>query len=232
MEFEPRDRAVYLPDADTLVCADLHVGRDAASNVEFRVGEHEDLRERFRALCDRYEPAEAVVAGDLLHSFDRLPRGAVETVRALRAAAESVDCRLVVTPGNHDSMLGEVWDGPTPEEYRIDGADRSVVAVHGHAPPTTDADWYVVGHDHPTIDVEGMRRPCYLHGPSAYGSAGVLMLPAFSRLPVGVEVNEMRAGDFQSPLIEAAGGLRPVVRDEAADRTHEFPPLSEFRRLL
>ncbi|PSQ33212.1 metallophosphoesterase [Halobacteriales archaeon QS_9_70_65] len=207
MEFEPRDRAVYLPDADTLVCADLHVGRDAASNVEFRVGEHEDLRERFRALCDHYEPAETVVAGDLLHSFDRLPRGVVETVRALRAAAESVDCRLVVTPGNHDSMLGEVWDGPTPEEYRIDGADGSVVAVHGHAPPTTDADWYVVGHD-------------------------LLMLPAFSRLPAGVEVNEMRAGDFRSPLIEAAGGLRPIVRDETADRTHEFPPLSEFRRLL
>jgi hypothetical protein len=58
------------------------------------------------------------------------------------------------------------------------------------------------------------------------------MLPAFSRLPAGVAVNEMYAADFQSPLVEGTDGLRPVVRDEAADRTHEFPPLDEFRRLL
>jgi len=232
MEFEPRDRAAYLPGPDSLVCADLHVGRDATSNVEFRVGEHEDLLERFGALCERYEPAEAVVAGDLLHSFDRLPTGAAGTIHALRDAAGAVDCRLVVTPGNHDSMLQELWDGPTTDEYRLEAGDETVVVTHGHAPPSSDADWYVVGHDHPALEVEGMRRPCYLYGPAAYGSAGVLMLPAFSRLPAGVAVNEMYAADFQSPLVEGTDGLRPVVRDEAADRTHEFPPLDEFRRLL
>ncbi|PSP41226.1 metallophosphoesterase [Halobacteriales archaeon QH_10_70_21] len=232
MEFEPRDRAVYLPAADALVCADLHVGRDATSNVEFRVGEHEDLLERFGALCERYEPTEAVVAGDLLHSFDRLPTGTAETVRALRDAATAVDCRLAVTPGNHDSMLSELWDGPTADEYRLEAGDADVVVTHGHVPPSSDADWYLVGHDHPTLEVEGMSRSCYLYGPETYGSAGVLMLPAFSRLPAGVAVNDMYAADFQSPLVEATDGLRPVVRDEAADRTHEFPPLGEFRRLL
>ena len=231
MEFEPRDRAVYLPAADTLVCADLHVGRDAVSDVEFRVGEHEDLLERFGALCERYEPAEAVVAGDLLHSFDRLPTGAVETVQGLRTAAESVGCELVVTPGNHDSMLDSIWDGPTTAEHRL-GGEASVVVTHGHVPPTADADWYVVGHDHPVIEIEGMRRPCYLYGPEAYDAAGVLVVPAFSRLPAGVAVNGMSAADFASPLVSTAGGLRPIVRDEEADRTHEFPPLRKLRRLL
>ena len=75
MEFEPRDRAAYLPAADALVCADLHVGRDETSDVAFRLGEHEDLVERFDALCRRYEPREVVVAGDLLHSFSGLPTG-------------------------------------------------------------------------------------------------------------------------------------------------------------
>ena len=231
MEFEPRDRAAYLPAADALVCADLHVGRDAVSDVEFRVGEHEDLLERFGALCERYEPAEAVVAGDLLHSFDRLPTGATETVRGLRTAAEAVDCELVVTPGNHDSMLDSIWDGPTTAEHRL-GGEASVVVTHGHVPPTADADWYVVGHDHPVIEIEGMRRPCYLYGPEAHETAGVLVLPAFSRLPAGVAVNGMSAADFASPLVSTAGGLRPIVRDEEADRTHEFPPLRKLRRLL
>ena len=268
MEFEPRDRAVYLPAADALVCADLHVGRDETSDVAFRLGEHEDLLERFAGLCRRYEPREVVVAGDLLHSFSGLPTGVVETVRALESAAADVGARFVVTPGNHDPMVADLCDGPTPAAYRLDagngaagdgtvvdagdgvvgnsdggeggagdlmdagdGGETSVVVAHGHVRPAVDADWYVVGHDHPTLSVEGLRRPCYLHGNGA-DDAGVLMLPAFSRLPAGVSVNTMTAADFRSPLVEAADPLRPVVRDGAADRTHEFPPLGKCRRLL
>jgi metallophosphoesterase superfamily enzyme len=237
MEFEPRDRAAYLPAADALVCADLHVGRDETSDVAFRLGEHEDLRDRFAALCRRYEPREVVVAGDLLHSFSGRPTGVVQTVDALESAAAAVDARVVVTPGNHDPMVADLFDGPTPAAYRLDldagegGDDTSVVVTHGHGRSEADADWYVVGHDHPTLSVEGRRHPCYLHGPGA-DEAGILMLPAFSRLPAGVAVNDMTAADFQSPLVASADALRPVVRDESADRTHEFPPLGECRGLL
>lgn len=230
MEFEPRDRAVYVPAADALVCADLHVGRDAASNVELRLGEHEDLTGRFAALCERYEPRVTVVAGDLLHSFGGLPTGVMETVRGIERAADAVGSEVVVTPGNHDTMLEELWDRRTEAEFSLEGTD--VVVTHGHVAPTSGADWYVVGHDHPTIEIEGTRRPCYLYGPDQYDGAGVLMLPSFSRLPAGVAVNDMYSRDFQSPLITDANALCPIVRDEDADETHEFPPLGEFRRML
>jgi putative SbcD/Mre11-related phosphoesterase len=230
MDFEPRDRAAYVPAADALVCADLHVGRDATSNVELRLGEHEDLTGRFTALLDRYDPTIAVVAGDLLHSFDGLPTGVMETVRGIEQAADAIGCEIVVTPGNHDTMLAELWERQSEPEYRLEGTDA--VVVHGHVEPTTDADCYVVGHDHPTIEIEGSRRPCYLYGDDQYEGAAVLMLPTFSRLPAGVAVNDMRAYDFQSPLVTDADGLRPIVRDEDADETHEFPPLGEFRQLL
>jgi putative SbcD/Mre11-related phosphoesterase len=230
MAFEPRDRAVYLPAADALVVADLHVGRDAASNVHARLGEHGDLTERFDALLAYYDPAEAVIAGDLLHSFDSLPTGTAETVHELREIAADADCRVVVTPGNHDSMLDELWDGTTADEYCLSGTD--IVVTHGHEAPDADADLYVVGHDHPTIDIEGQRHPCYLHAPDHYEGADVLMLPSFSRVPAGELINDMSAGDFQSPLIRRANAFRPLVRDEAADETHEFPPLGEFRRML
>jgi metallophosphoesterase superfamily enzyme len=230
MEFEPRDRTVYVPAADALVCGDLHVGRDAASNVEVRLGEHEDLTSRFAALCERYEPRVVVVAGDLLHSFGGLPTGVMETVRGIERAADAVGAEVVVTPGNHDTMLEELWDRRTEAEFRLEGT--GVVVTHGHVAPATDADWYVVGHDHPTIEIEGTRRPCYLYGPDQYEGSGVLMLPSFSRLPAGVAVNTMYARDFQSPLVTDANALRPIVRDEAADETHEFPPLGEFRRML
>jgi putative SbcD/Mre11-related phosphoesterase len=230
MDFVPRDRAVYLPAADALVLADLHVGRDAASNVHARLGEHGDLTGRFESLLAHYGPAEAVIAGDLLHSFDSLPTGTAQTVHEIRDIASEADCRVVVTPGNHDSMLDELWDGSTVDEYRLSGTD--IVVTHGHEAPETDADCYVVGHDHPTIDIEGQRHPCYLHAPGHYDGADVLMLPTFSRVPAGMRINDMSASDFQSPFVKRANAFRPIVRDEAADETHEFPPLGEFRHHL
>ncbi|MDZ7746309.1 MAG: metallophosphoesterase [Halobacteriales archaeon] len=228
MERVYRDRAVFLPDTRTLVLADLHIGRDEASNLEFRVGEHDDLTDRFERLLTHFTPDEVVVAGDFLHSFSTVPRGVLETVTELKAACREESARLVVVPGNHDAMLEEVWDGPTHTEYRT----GEWVVCHGHEEPTTAATGYIVGHEHPAIDIEGQRRPCYLAGEAVYGDSDLLMLPAFTRLAGGVEVNAMRARHFDSPLVETTRTLSPVVRDPDADETLEFPPLSEFRRLL
>lgn len=222
------DRAVYLGAESTLVLSDLHLGRAAASDVQSDLGEHDDLTGRVGALLDRFDPDELVVAGDLLHSFSSLPRGVTETLQSLERAARETGARVVVTPGNHDTMLSGLWDGPTEEEYRV----GDWVVCHGHAAPELDADRYLVGHDHPTLEVEGQRHPCYLYGEGVYRGSDVLMLPAFTRTAAGVVVNRMRAAEFQSPLVTHADAFRPLVWDGSGGETLTFPPLGEFRRML
>jgi len=235
-----RDRAVVL--GDTLVLADLHVGKAAASNVDLPLGERDHLVERIEALLDRYEPAEVVFAGDLLHSFDRVVTVAEETITALKRVVRDAGARPVVTPGNHDTMLDVVWQGPTGHEYVLDGTSAdgeepdggTTVVCHGHHEPASDADRYVVGHDHPTITIEGRKWHCYLYAQDAYEGADVLVLPAFSHLIEGVSINRRYGGtaSTNSPLIRDLDQFRPVVWDENADEVREFPPLGEFRRLL
>ena len=220
------DRAILLDD--TLVLADLHVGRGPASNVDLPVGDSTDMVERFEHLLSAHDPAEVLVAGDLLHSFEMVPRTVEGTVATLSAAARDAGARMVVTPGNHDTMLDSVWSGPTDPAYRV----GETVVCHGHVPPEIGAERYVVGHDHPTITIEGQRRPCYLAADDAYEGADVVMLPAFNRLLRGVEVNGMHAGDFMSPLVTDADAFAPVVLDEESRETLAFPPLGEFRHRL
>ena len=219
-------RALVL--GDVLVVADLHVGRGTGGELEFPVGSGTDMVERFRDLIERHEPDEVVIAGDLLHSFQTVPRTVEDTVTGLNAACREAGARLVVTPGNHDTMLDSVWDGPTTAEYRVGDS----LLLHGHEPPESEADRYVVGHDHPTIEIEGQRRPCYLVGEGQYRGSDVVMLPSFNKLNAGVRVNAMSAGEFQSPLVTDADRLAPVVWDERARKTRAFPPLGEFRRML
>ncbi|MFB6180029.1 MAG: metallophosphoesterase [Halorientalis sp.] len=240
MDATVRDRAVLL--GDTLVCADLHVGKARTANVELPLGEREHLVERLRALLDRYDPEEVVFAGDLLHSFDRVPSLAEETVRALARTCRKAGARAVVTPGNHDTMLDVVWDGPTEHEYVLDGVewthsegrtDGPIVVCHGHGDPGTDAALYVVGHDHPTITIEGRKWHCYLYGEGVYRGADVLMVPAFTKLVEGVSINR-RYGSvtLDSPLVTDLDQFQPIIWDEAAEKTRQFPPLGEFRDLL
>ena len=286
-----RDRAIYLPDAETLVVADLHVGRGEASDVEFPLGEADNLRERLVALLDRYAPREVVFAGDVLHQFSRVSDRVARSLDDLTEACRTAGTRPVMVAGNHDARLDTLWSGPIHDAYRIDASDTNatpasdgvdaddsptdatpaagaddttpatgvddahdtddpavptgeyapslsspIVVRHGHeAPPeseTRTAGTYLVGHDHPTAEIEGRRRPCYLHVPSAAGDADAVMLPAFNRLPAGVAVNEMRGDDFQSPFVTAPNEARPLVWDGDAGRVLPFPPLGAFRRFL
>ncbi|WP_458206210.1 metallophosphoesterase [Haladaptatus sp. NG-SE-30] len=221
------DRAAYLPGADALVLADLHIGKDATSSVELPLGERRDLTSRIATLLDRFAPSEVVLAGDVLHAFDRIPNDVPDTLADLRTLADEAGTEFVAVRGNHDSMLDELTD--TCDEHRL--ADDTLVC-HGHAEPETDAPHYVVGHDHPAIEIEGKRRPCYLWGPETYCDADVLVLPAFTRLASGTVINGMRGRDFQSPLVASADPLRPIVRDDEANETYRFPPLGQFRKML
>jgi len=221
-----RDRAALVEDV--LVVADLHVGKAAASPVELPVETGCDMVERFEALCAHWQPHEVVVAGDLLHSFESVPRRVEQTLAGLRRVASDAGVDIVVTPGNHDTMLDVVWGGPTTPEYCV----GDTVVTHGHVEPERDAARYVVGHDHPTITIEGQNRPCALAGDGVYDGQNLLVLPSFNRLVTGVEVNGMSTADFMSPLVRNADALAPLVRDESGGETLTFPPLGEFRHKL
>ena len=238
------ERAVHLPGPDALVVADLHVGRGEASAVSLPLGERDDLTDRLAGLLDRFEPETLVVAGDVVHTFDRVSDRAVETLRALReaCAARGTEVRLVA--GNHDTALAAAWDDPVPESVVLgaganrpdgpepDGPRRTTVVCHGHEPPSASADRYVFGHVHPTIEIEGDRRPCFLFGTGTYRGADVLLLPAFTRLAAGVPVNDATAAGLDSPLVTDAADLAPIVYDGGSGEALRFPPLGEFRDLL
>ena len=245
------ERAAYLDRHDALVVADLHVGRGEASAVSLPLGEREDLVDRLRGHLARFDPATVVVAGDVVHTFDRVTDRSLGTLEALRDACEASGAALEFVAGNHDAALANAWDGPVHEEYVLgpsrheecesgresDEDDRPprTVVCHGHEAPSTAADRYVIGHVHPTIEIEGDRRPCFLEGKGVYRDADLLVLPAFTRLAPGVAVNDMRTGAFDSPLVTDADRLAPVVVDpDASDEegSLRFPPLGEFRELL
>jgi putative SbcD/Mre11-related phosphoesterase len=225
--FSIRERAAYLPDPGALVLADLHLGRSRTSNVELPLPEREAIASRLADLLEAVEPGTVVLAGDVCHAFGTVPEGVPGALDALRDRVENAGADLVVVRGNHDTSLDSLAD-PVPEHRLGDGT----LVRHGHEEPGADADRYVIGHDHPAIEIEGVRRPCFLWGEGVYRGADVLVLPAFTELAAGTPVNGMRGRDAQSPLLADLGAFRPIVREAEREETLVFPPLDAFRKLL
>ena len=234
----PIERALFVPGADALVLADLHLGKAADSRIEAPIDDGGDVRARLESLLAWTDPETVVVAGDLLHSFNRVPRGVERDLAALESVVDEADADLVVTPGNHDMMLEDVFDGETASEYRLD--DDETVVCHGHERPALEDEResgaaiqrYIVGHDHPALSVDGRKLPCFLYGPDGYAGSDVIMLPAFTTLAAGATVNGMFARDFQSPFVSDANRFHPAVWDDSSDEALWFPPLGECRQLL
>ncbi|ELZ12125.1 metallophosphoesterase [Halovivax asiaticus JCM 14624] len=234
------ERAVYVQPAETLVLADVHLGRGATSAVDAPIDAADDPVGRLESLLDRFDPQTVVIAGDLLHSFSWIPDGVRETVAEIERVVTDAEASLVCTPGNHDSVLDEAFDGETAAAYQLD--DEETVVCHGHERPPTE--WvsddgsppslYVIGHDHPALSIDGRKYPCFLSVPSAETtvSGDLLVLPAFSQLARGTTINTRRARDFQSPLVTGVGGASPAVRDVDGEETLWFPPLDECRHAL
>ena len=217
LPFEPRDRAAYLPSADALVLADLHLGRGEASDVDLPLSG--SVVERLADLVSRFSPSTVVLGGDVVHTFAYVSDAVIDSFAALCEAVG--DARLRVVSGNHDACLEELTDS-TDAHRLVDGT----VVCHGHEEPPIVADRYVVGHDHPAIVIEGRRRPCYLYGEGVYRDADVLALPAFNPLARGTAVNRLRGSDADSPLLSKLRAFSPVVWDADAEETFVFPPLS------
>lgn len=250
------DRAAYFPDAEALVCADLHLGRDAESNVELPLGEHQRIPRRIETLLEQFDPEQLVVAGDVLHAFDEVAESTGESLAAVETAAADAGAEPIFVAGNHDSMLETVAESEVVAAHDL---GTGTVVVHGDEHPSVlaeddgavadgagidrqpadsldvellDAERYVIGHEHPAIVIEGRRHPCYLEGPAPETSVSVFVLPAFNRLTRGTVLNGATTGDTSAPLLRDVQRFRPAVRDSEAKETLWFPSFSELQPLL
>lgn len=230
--------AAYFPDTGACAVADVHIGIEDALQAEgfaMPLGEEQELLGRFRDAIGRFEPRSLILDGDVLHEFGRLrPITKKSFDRILRELVAAVD-EVVVLKGSHDRMVEAALEGTgiTPEASYLQGG---VLFTHGDAiPPAAKEDGVrlvVIGHDHPAIDIDLKKEPCYLYGEKAWKGRDVLVLPAFNPLCAGTVINGLESRDFLSPFLRESdvGRYRPIIA--AGADVLEFPPLGEFREIL
>lgn len=158
--------ALYWPDRDMLILADLHLGK--SERIARRGGtllppfETRETLARLAAELDALRPARLALLGDIFDddlAADALP----DPDRALLEGLTGRTATIMLS-GNHDPGAG------ADTHHEVGLALRHIA---GDGPD-------ISGHFHPKIRVAGRARPCFLIGQSH------LILPAFGHYTGGL----------------------------------------------
>ncbi len=180
--------ALWLPESETALIADVHLGYSWAQRRRGELGPLADhrTREKLLQVRDELKPRHIVLVGDVVHA----PRSCTpereyieETLGALACGAE-----LIAVRGNHDRHFADEFSHLNFRSVEAWSNGR-VTAVHGDrftfAWP--DGHTLVLGHLHPSLAVRdaagaGHKLPVFLV------SSTCLVLPAFSPFARGYDV--------------------------------------------
>lgn len=209
----PERVAVHLPSA-TAVVADLHLGyhemRRHCGEAVPTTSLRKELAPIWRALAAA-SAQRLVIAGDL---FER--NFVAEIWQDLQDALSQRRIELAAwIPGNHDANALALTSDLPAMSCTLDGWQ----IVHGDEPlPGGNV---VLGHWHPSVWLQGRKRPCYLVNGNS------LVLPAYSADAAGVNVwHDPRWRGFQTYAI-----ARKVVLSVGRIPAMSAPPKRGSRRL-
>jgi DNA ligase-associated metallophosphoesterase len=176
-------RAVWLPERDTVLVADVHLGKPASFRAmgvpvpEAVTGRDLD---RLSALLHATGAGRLIVLGDLVHDRAALLDRTCDAVRAWRAGWGGVAVDLI--PGNHDrkapacERLGVRVLAP---EILLGGLGLT------HEPPEDTGVPTLCGHLHPVVSVGPLRTPGRVRSACFWFAGAVGVLPAFGSFTGG-----------------------------------------------
>jgi len=199
------DRAAWWPATQTLILADVHLGKAEAlahQGVALPGCILDESLTRLSRLINALAARRVTIVGDLLHAPAGLTIAMRTRVASWRATHASID--FIIIPGNHDHKLDLVareWNFRITPNRWLDGP---FAFVHDPADiPTADIRtrefasrlWWT-GHIHPCVQLgqrsgkrfaspraDSLKLPCFVL--SNWG----VCLPAFSLFTAGVPVD-------------------------------------------
>jgi len=163
------ERALWWPNASTLIVADLHWGKAStfrATGIPIPIGTTSDDLARLDSALTRTGARRMVVLGDLFHAkAGRIASHTLAELRRWRSLAAPVEILLV--RGNHDRHAGD-----PPSDLRINCVNAPAFVppfVFRHEPVESGDAYGLAGHVHPGITLmgRGLQRetlPCFVIG--------------------------------------------------------------------
>jgi len=152
---------VNFSDKKILCIADLHLGYEflLAERGVVIPSQAEEMEEKILGLVERTGVDALVIIGDVKYNIFGISSSELRGISGLlERVSKEVDVQIAL--GNHDANLDLLLPNSivvhSAKGFLVKGKDIKVGFVHGHAWPSPElfqADYIVVGHNHPVIEM-------------------------------------------------------------------------------
>jgi len=201
--------ALYIKELDAIVISDLHLGYEGIMAEQGILVPKIQFKKEMRVLTKIMEMRKAstiIIAGDVKHEFSETTYHEFKEVRDLFEFLKTRYKRVIVIKGNHDNYLFYIT-----RRYDVELYDQLVLGdflfIHGDVVPGDfgRAGIIIMGHEHTAIalfdEVGGKEKiKAFLLGD--LGKGKVLVMPAFSPLAYGTEINLIPREEILSPVLK------------------------------
>ena len=185
-------RAAFLPDSESIIVADLHLGKAATfrkRGLAVPEGSNASDLGRLQSIVDSKQPQQLVIAGDLFHSADGLSSS---TIDSFQEWLEKLNRPVILTEGNHDRRS---WFAQHKFPIEVTPSLEKDDLIITHDPADIPADQSgIAGHIHPGVRIRESARQSLRIAGFFLRAGRQLILPAFSEF-TGIHPLKMTEGD-------------------------------------
>lgn len=180
--------ALWLPESQTAIIADLHLGYSWAQRRRGELGPLADLqtREKLFQCNEELRPKRFVFLGDIVHA----PRSCAPEYEWIAETLQqlSQNAQLISVRGNHDRQFADEFAQLNLHHVPV-WSEQLLTAIHGDRFEFTTPKGHtlVLGHLHPALGIRdasgaGQKLPVFL------ANQRCVVLPAFSPFARGYNV--------------------------------------------
>ncbi len=236
--------ALYSEKIGALIISDLHLGLEslmADSGVYMPKFQLSEMKKDLKDISQKKDFDKMIVCGDIKHEFSGTSYHEKKEVEEFIEFSQGLTEEIYLVKGNHDNYL--IY--PVKRYPKVELKDffvfEGVNFIHGHERieeiNRLDIEYLIMGHEHPALsltDEIGAKEKlrCFLYGEMRNGIK-LIVLPAFSRLAQGSQVNQVREEDILSPILKDMvdiGEMKAIGVDKEAG-IFEFPEINKIRTL-
>ncbi len=230
---------LYLEDIDSLAIADLHLGYEVLSSehgLSIPKIQFKKSMDMINHIIDIKNVSRIIIVGDIKHEFSETSYHEYKEVSIFLESLSKLFKEIIIIKGNHDTFITRItkkYDIPVYDELEI----GRYLFIHGHKNKNIESikNTVILGHEHPSIALYtdiGVKEKikCFLYG--VFGDKQVIVLPAFSYLAPGSDINIIPREELLSPILRAIDiDEMQVIGIIEEDRLLKFPNIGELRRI-
>ncbi|MEO0458762.1 MAG: ligase-associated DNA damage response endonuclease PdeM [Cyanobacteria bacterium P01_A01_bin.114] len=182
------DKAIYLPASQSLLMADVHLGKAEtfqSFGIPIANQVNDETLQRLQRLCQQWEPQQLFILGDLFHTYESLTS---EVLSAWTNFLTTAKAKTTLIVGNHDRRLVSALN-KVPMHCQVEAMHFGSLLLSHEPVADHTASLNLCGHVHPVVrlqsKLDSLRLPCfYLDALQKQ-----LTLPSFGAFTGGYEVS-------------------------------------------